>query len=285
MDAGHRHELKTNELAEQLGHLPQLIKENSNVIIGVVLIAAGLITWPMFTRMSRQRDVAAQSSVTQSIQTLDQNVYDVLQAAEGDAEAKNKALSTLLVNADALLGQASDIDNPNLAALARIKAAQAIRTELHLRPDVSAEMLETQTQKARAAYEQAAEAAGTPELKAMAKFGLGLCAEELGQTTQAADIYKGIIADKTFEATALPKQAQQRLDGLADNSQVFTFAPSPADVLPAEDTEALETATETTSVIEAAPQPVLDGPAAKASDAEQTVPTGDSTPQQPATEP
>lgn len=250
MDAGHRHELKTNELAEQLGQLPKLIKENANIIIGSALIIIGLITWPVFSRMRLQKDIAAQSSISQSIQMLDKDVYDILQAQEG--EAQNQALGTLLVNADALLEKTEDIDNPNLAALARIKAAQAIRTELHLRKDVSAEMLETQIQKAKAAYEQALKSAKTPTLQAMAKFGLGLCAEELGQTAQAGDLYKEIISDKTFEATVFPKQAQQRLDSLEDNAQAFTFAPAPADApaAPAQTSQA-----EPSAAIEAAPEP------------------------------
>lgn len=254
MDAGHRHKLKTNELAQQLGQLPKLAKENANFIIGTALIVIGLITWPVFSRMRLQKDMAAQSSITQSIQMLDKDVYDILQAQDGDAQ--NQALGTLLVNADTLLEKAEKIDNPNLAALARIKAAQAIRTELHLRKDVSPEMLENQIQKAKSAYEQALESAKTPTLKAMAKLGLGLCAEELGQTAQAGDIYKEIVSDKTFEATVFPKQAQQRLDSLEDNAQTFTFAPAPAEA-PAPAAPVQTSQTEPLAVIEAAPEPAV----------------------------
>jgi hypothetical protein len=38
MDSQHRHELKTNELAEGLKHLPGLLKDNANTIIGIILI-------------------------------------------------------------------------------------------------------------------------------------------------------------------------------------------------------------------------------------------------------
>ncbi|MHC4554087.1 MAG: tetratricopeptide repeat protein, partial [Planctomycetota bacterium] len=108
-----------------------------------------------------------------------------------------------------------------------IKAAQAIRTELHLRKDVDADMLERQIQKAEGAYQEAFEIADTPTIKAMAQFGLGLCSEELGQTDQAAEVYRQIVEDESYKATVLPGQAQRRLDTLADNTEVFNFAAVP----------------------------------------------------------
>jgi len=227
MDSQHRHELKTNELAEGLSHLPQLLKDNANVIVGVMLIGVGLITWPMLTKMTHQKARAERMTITQSIQMLDQDVYAVLQAPADDPQAQTEALNTLLINADELLGSVSDIDNSNLAAMARIKAAQAIRTELHLRKEVNADMLERQIQKAKDAYQKAFEVAETSTIKAMAQFGLALCSEELGQTDQAAGVYQQIVDDESYKATVLPKQAQQRLDALADNTEVFNFAAVP----------------------------------------------------------
>ncbi|MBC8503613.1 MAG: hypothetical protein H8D34_02065 [Chloroflexi bacterium] len=227
MDSQHRHELKTNELADGLRHLPQLLKDNANTIIGIVLIVAGLITWPMFNKMTRQKERAEQTAITQSIQMLDRDVYAVLQAPADDTLAQTEALDTLLINADALLEKASDIDNLNLAAMAQIKAAQAIRTELHLRKEVDADMLERQVQKAEDAYQKAFEVAETPTIKAMAQFGLALCSEELGQTDQAAEIYRQIVEDESYKATVLPTQAQRRLDTLTDNIEVFNFAAIP----------------------------------------------------------
>ena len=227
MDSQHRHELKTNELAEGLKHLPQLLKDNANTIIGVILIVGALITWPMFNKMSQQKDRSEQVEMTQSIQILDRDIYAVLQAPAEDMQAQTEALNTLLVNADDLLNKASDIDNPTLAALARIKAAQAIRTELHLRKEVDADMLERQVQKAEGAYQKAFEVAETATIKAMAQFGLALCSEELGQIDQAADIYRQIVENESYKATVLPTQAQHRLDTLSDNIEVFNFAAVP----------------------------------------------------------
>jgi len=227
MDSQHRHELKTNELAEGLSHLPQLLKDNANTIIGVILIGAALITWPMFNKMKGQKDRTEQATLTQSIQMLDMDVYKVLQTPADDTQAQSEALNTILVNADALLEKASGIDNPNLAAMAQIKAAQAIRTELHLRKEVPADMLESQIQKAKNAYQTAFATAETATIRAMAQFGLALCSEELGQTEQAAEVYQQIVEDESYKPTVLPKQAQLRLDTLADNVEVFNFAAVP----------------------------------------------------------
>ncbi|MHC4554410.1 MAG: hypothetical protein ACYSUS_03790, partial [Planctomycetota bacterium] len=92
MDSQHRHELKTNELADGLKHLPQILKDNANTIIGIILIGAALITWPMFSKMSRQKEMAEQTEITQSIQMLDQDIYAVLQAPADDTLAQMEAL-------------------------------------------------------------------------------------------------------------------------------------------------------------------------------------------------
>ncbi len=269
MDSQHRHELKTNELAEGLSHLPQLLKDNATTIIGVVLIGTALITWPMFNKMSQQKDRAEQTEITQSIQMLNRDVYAVLQAPADDPQAQTEALNTLLTNTDALLDNISDIDNPNLAAMAQIKAAQAIRTELHLRKEVDADMLERQIKKAEDAYQKAFETAETSTIKAMAQFGLALCSEELGQTEQAAEIYQQIVDDERYKPTVLPTQAQQRLDTLADNAEVFNFAAVPVVVEePVEIEEIVETITAETT--DSADEPTAEE-AAETTDAEQPV--------------
>ena len=269
MDSQHRHELKTNELAEGLKHLPGLLKDNANTIIGIILIGAALITWPMFTKMSRQKDIAEQTEITQSIQMMDRDVYAVLQAPADDMLARSEALDALLVNADALLEKASTIDNPNLSALAQIKAAQAIRTELHLRQEVDADMLERQIQKAQNAYQEALSAANTPTITAMAQFGLGLCSEELGQTDQAAELYQQIVEDENYKATVFPTQAQRRLDTLSDNTEVFNFAAVPVVIEEVVDTEEVIEPT-AVEIIEPAAETIVTESAEK-TDAEQPV--------------
>ena len=224
MDSEHRHELKSNELADFLTHFPDFLKKNANIIIGVALIAIALVTWPMFSKMSRQKTIAEESMVSESIQLLGQDVMKALQAYKETPEQLNLALDTILANAKELMDLTSETDNPNLAALAYIKAAQAIRTELHLKNEVvSADTIDMQINKAQEAYEKASAVAAIPTMKAMAQFGLGLCAEERGQTQQAAEVYQAIVDDETFAATVFPKKAQLRLDALDDNAESFTF--------------------------------------------------------------
>jgi len=229
MDTQHRHELKTNELADWLAHAPEYLKKNASTIIGVILIVVGLITWPMFNRMRASSEITKAAEVTNSIQTLERDIFGVVQAAEEDTEARRQATGALLVNASALLDQADKIDNPDLAAMARIKAAQALRTELHFRAErIESSEIETRIEQARAAYEKALASAATPTLRGLAKIGLGLCAEELGQRDAAAAIYRQILDMPEFAATVVPTQAQQRLDNLDENIETFVFAPAPA---------------------------------------------------------
>ena len=292
MDAEHRHELKTNELADWLGHLPEFCKKNSNYIFGIAIICVALITAPMFTKMKTQKEIAEQTEMTQSIQLLQKDVYEVLNVPADDPLAHTEALNAMLTNADALLDKAAEADNPNLAAMARIKAAQAYRTQLHLRKVVDTETVETQIQKAKDAYQKAFETAETATLKAMAQLGLGLCSEELGQTAQAAEIYQQIIDDESYAATVLPAQAQKRLDGLEENAEVFNFAEPPAVVVE----ESIESTPETASPAapaanESAPEeaaaPAIEEDVTEAPVAEETaeaVDTTEETPTAPAVE-
>jgi len=228
MDSEHRHELKTNELADYIRQTPDFIKRNASTLIGVTLIVIGLVTWPMFSRMRAASDTAKAAAVAESIQNLERDIFAVIQAGEKDAEARRQATSALLVSANALLDQADKTKDANIAALARIKAAQALRAELHFRADIiDVQEAHTRVGQAQEAYKKAADTATNATLKAMAQFGLGLCAEELGQRDEAAAIYKAIIDTPKYAATVFPTQAQHRLDGLDENLSTVTFAPAP----------------------------------------------------------
>ncbi len=228
MDSKHRHELKTNELADWLGHFPEFCKRNLSTIIGVALIIIGLVTWPMLTRMRQEREMARSAAVTESIQNLDQQMFRVLQAAQQDQQTRQQATEALLASAGDLLNQADEAANNDLAALARIKAAQAMRTELHMRPEIiDVDQLHARIDQAQKAYEKALDAATTPTLRAMAKIGLALCAEERGQRDAAAQHYRDIIDTPDFAATMFPAKAQQRLEALDENLEAFVFAPAP----------------------------------------------------------
>ena len=260
MDSKHRHELKTNELADWLGHLPEFCKRNLSTIIGAALIIIGLVTWPMFSRMREQRDIARSAAVTESIQNLDQQMFLVLQAAEQDPETRRQATESLLASAGDLLNQADDAATGDLAAMARIKAAQAMRTELHLRPEmIDLDELHERIDRAQQAYQKALDTATSPTLGAMARIGLALCAEERGQRDAAAQHYRDIIDTPDFAATMFPAKAQQRLEALDENLETFAFAPAPA---PAADDEPLMPDLFSPDMFEADPSTVFQTPPA-----------------------
>jgi hypothetical protein len=84
--------------------------------------------------------------------------------------------------------------------------------------------------EAMGAYRQALEKASPDRsLMAIAKFGLGLCEEELGNFDQAEPIYREVADDPLFEGTVAAAQARLRLDTMADykTKVVFKLAPIP----------------------------------------------------------
>jgi hypothetical protein len=119
-----------------------------------------------------------------------------------------------------------------MAALALIKRAEALRAELHY-GTVEEQYLISQTNLAKASYTQALEKCSTnPSLAAAAKFGLGLCAEELGDFDQARQMYSDITANLEFEGTVAVVQAKRRLETIADYEQKVVFKPAPKPVEP-----------------------------------------------------
>ena len=89
MDPKHRHELKTNELADLLAHFPQFLKRNANTIIGLALIIIGVVTWPLLSKMSREKKIDEETRVSQSIQMLGQDIGAAMQAYQNNPEQLN----------------------------------------------------------------------------------------------------------------------------------------------------------------------------------------------------
>jgi uncharacterized protein YceK len=142
---------------------------------------------------------------------------------------------------------ANEAEDADLAAMAFIKRAEAIRASLHYgAEDAEAEVVTSQIAQARKAYTNAAtKAQGNVSLSAKAEFGLGLCAEELAEYDGAQKIYQKIVDTPAYAATVFPTQAQTRLDNMDDNKAKFVFvdAPEPEPVLePAPALETLESA-------------------------------------------
>jgi len=232
MKAHHRHELKTNELAEWLANLPQWAKENRTMIIGVlavIVVAGGLYFWQVYAKNAAS--VRTRLRFTNLINQLSMSKLQVLQA-----HSQGRDLSFILFQpADNLKAFAQNAKNKQMAALALIKQAEALRTELHYRAGLVAKRdLVAQIERAKASYAEAMQkAAHDRSLIAAAKFGLGLCEEELGNFEQAAQIYREITTSSDLEGTVARVSAQHRLETMADYRAKIAFRPAPKPKPPA----------------------------------------------------
>ncbi len=232
MKAEERHELKTNELAQWILSLPQLIKENLQIII-YVSAAAVLILAAAFYYLYQKKVTAVKSeeNLTRQIGMLAQSKAQIV-----EAQSKGVDMSYNLIQiADELDITAQNIKSGTAAAFALIKRAEALRLELHYRPTaVSKDALTSQISLAKASYEKAIDkAGGDPSLTAKAKYGLGLCEEELGNFAGAQKIYHEIVGDKNLEGTIDYAEARHRLAIMSDYEKPVTFKPAPKPPEPA----------------------------------------------------
>ena len=240
MKSEHRHELKTNELADWMAHFPQWFKDNSKTIVGVtavVVLVVAVFGWNAYSKnVLAVRDRAA---FTQEVLQLDAVKGQVYQEA-----AQGKDMSFLLhQSADSLGTLANAASGDAMAALALIKRAEALRSEMHYQHDrIAPATLADQIELAQTSYQQALDkAAGNRSLAALARFGLGLCEEDLGNLDQAKTIFQDMVADEDLEGTVGQAAAQNRLTTLDQYVRQIGFpdAPEPVaadDVLPPIDT-------------------------------------------------
>jgi len=229
MKSKHRHELKTNELAEWIGNLPQWARENHRMIIyvsAVAVLVIGSASWYWYNK--NVESVREQLKFTSLIAQLPQSKVQIVRAR---AEGVDTSIM-LLQLADNLQAAAQSAKDDQIAALALIKHAEALRTALHYRQGIVSRVeLKATIDRARAGYGEALDAlkkaSPNPPLTAAAKFGLGLCEEELGNFKDAKQIYGNIVADPNLEGTVAVSQAKLRLETMADYKQKVVFKASP----------------------------------------------------------
>lgn len=235
MKPEHRHELKTNDLAEWVAHLPQWFEENRNTIIYVavaVIVVAGLLFWYNYQKsiVSVRKKAHFTGILTQLPQRKLRILYSYSQGIDASFELLElaKELSTL----------AQTTKDVKMAALALIEQGQILRTELHYRlksPDQNE--LQNQITQAKDAYNNALNILNSkgednakklyPSLMAEAKFGLGLCQEELGDFDAAKQVYSELVETAEFKTTTAAAQAKQRLDTMDGYEQKIAFKPAP----------------------------------------------------------
>lgn len=221
MKSERRHELATNELADWITHLPRWFAENrSSVIIGAVVVVA-LIAYTIFY-YSREDSVASGQQV-QISGMLDKIKFQKDAVLQG--RSKGLDVSNGFFNLAGSLDSASrTAENPNLAALAMIKRAEALRGELQYRDrPAEADVVRSQINQAMGIYTSAVETAKTATIIGMARYGQGCCLEDMDKFDQAAAIYTELATDEKYNGTIYKSRAADRLAILPEirNKVVF----------------------------------------------------------------
>ena len=225
MKSDHRHELKSNELAQWVAEFPEWARQNSRTILitcGIVLAVVLVYAWYLY-----DKNVASVNRRVRFSEMANQLYGSKRQAARSGTEGKDLSFM-LLQSADSLAQFAESTRDKTAAALAYLKRAEAIRSELHYRPTQAPEDLAKQIELAKASYQEALDKAGDQaSLGAAARYGLGLCAEETGNQAEAREIYQQIVADARLKGTVAQAAAEYRLKTLADYMDSIVFRPGP----------------------------------------------------------
>jgi hypothetical protein len=225
MKSDHRHELKTNELADWMAHFPQWAQENRTTLIGagiIIVLAIGVY----FVRFYRQGvDVRHHTRLTNLVMQVPGQKRVIAQAA---SQGTDQSILLLPVAQD-LEDFAQGTGDDRLGAMALIKRAEALRAELHYRlAGAGREEIAKQVAQAKTSYQQALERASSiPVLAAMAEFGLGLCDEELGNFDKAKAAYQAVAENLEYEGTATQAAAAHRLKTMDDYKGTVVFKPAP----------------------------------------------------------
>ena len=222
MKSEHRHELKTNELAQWIADFPQWAKKNMRMIIYVsvaVIVVVAYYAWYDY----RKNVVLAQQQerLTSLLSKLAQSKQEVLRV-----QSQGQDYSFILNQiANELDDFAQKAENEQAAALALTKKAEALRIELHYRLVPADEQnAAEQINRAKSDYSRAIEMAhANPSLKAIATYGLGLCEEELGNFDQARQIYQQITEDAAFQGTVAVVLSENRLKIMEDYREKVAF--------------------------------------------------------------
>jgi predicted negative regulator of RcsB-dependent stress response len=231
MKSEHRHELKTNELAEWLMNFPNWFKENLNMIVYVsvgILVIASVFGYIWYTR--NVQTVEQMSTFTSAVLAIPDQKARII----NDQMRGSDSSYVLLQSANELELIANNSREDGMAALAFIKNAEILRTELHYRPRaVTQAEKKRQINNAKKSYNKAIEkSVSIPSLRASAQYGLGLCEEELSNFTGAKKIYEDIVNNVEFEGTTGIAQAKLRLEEVDNYQQRLVFQPKPTAASP-----------------------------------------------------
>jgi tetratricopeptide (TPR) repeat protein len=222
MKSERRHELATNELADWIGNFPQWLRENRITVIVGTIVVVGLIVYTIYFYNMQGR--TGQEKNTQASAMLEQLNWQKNKVLQGKAEGLGVS-DLFLSTAGNLETEASKSDNKNFVALAAIKRAEALRSELHYRSKIAEKDVQTyQLSQAKKLYEEALAKTDVPTIAAIAEYGIGLCLEDSGDFDGAKAIYQKIADANQYQGTGFAERAKQRIETFDDYKNNFVFA-------------------------------------------------------------
>ena len=222
MKSDHRHELKTNTLADWMAHLPEWSQKNAKQLIGgtalVVLIVVAVL-WSQYNRT-----VLAEAHRVQFTSALADLEMVVMQVAQGSTQGDDMSMN--LGESSANLGElARNASSETMAAMAYLKQAETLREQTQFESgQPTQETIADRIEMAKEAYNNALKKGKSNRtLVSLAQYGLGLCAEELGQFKEAATLYQALISDAAYKGTLGQASAINRIESMAYFDGIITF--------------------------------------------------------------
>ena len=232
MKSERRHELATNELADWVTHFPEYVKKNRStiIIIAAFVVAIGIYSYYYYYIRGAAAAGKTNEKLTSLLEFPRRNKE---RAAQGYVQGP--AVSDEFIMTASQLGTiAMDLEqtSPVLSAIALIKQAETLRADLHYRAEEAPQdITKYQIGQAKDIYQKALDIAGeNMTIEVMAKFGIGLCAEELGDFDAALQIYQKIATEARYESSPYSAKAKLRAATIDDyKSEVFFTQPAAID--------------------------------------------------------
>lgn len=233
MRAEHRHELKTNELAQWMDGLPVWANKHLRTIIYVSIVVVVVVAYYIYYRY--QATVVTQREQTTMTALLAQLPLAKAQIARAQAGGDDRSYELVQI-ANTLGNISGGTKQDSVAALTLIKEAEMLRSELHFRfGTINQQEFANQIAKAKDDYTKALTALRrSPDLslEAMARFGLGLCEEDLGNFEGAKKIYQEVATDAAYQGTTSAFAAKERLAIMDSFTQKLVLKPLPKSQMP-----------------------------------------------------
>ncbi len=241
MKSEERHHLKTNDLAETLGHIPEYIKQyGSQALTIVIVLLIILVGYSWYNRVSTANAVQRQGRLQELLGSPDQLQQQAIRHAMAQDSGEAVDLDTLEGYSTETLKRGlaeltDDAAGTPVGAKALLTQADTVRSELYFSDKEISDAEKAQTlSSAEQLYNRALrEYFSDTNSVLAAKLGLAMVAEDKGQWDVARAIYEEIVNEQDCRYAGYPGVlvAESRLDRMAD----FTNAPTPVAVeVPAE---------------------------------------------------